>query len=300
MVGSLRAPPVACASPSAGSLQVPVVCASPPASCDAAAARAAQAAQSPLVLDEWLDSKLRERLELLVRSGVANGAGGGLTASAGLKADLAQAREEKEELTTAVRRLQERQELTCRELSDLQRQTEQHESALEEARRSEREYREKYERLQHATLQMAEGLAQSASEAKPGVERSSGTRAVVHSGADDGCGPQRWAFPTRLADEWAGHDASVSTLDATPAPHTHGANTSRSSLTLETPVPERRRFGSSMLSPSGSSGVKQTPPAFTSVIKVMDCAPGTAQYVVLAPASPGKADGMPRLPLFRP
>lgn len=257
-------------------------------------------AQSPINLDEWLDSKLRERLEVLVHSRGASGASVGPAVSMELKAELAQAREEKEELATVVRRLQERQELTSRELSDLQRQSDQHEAALEEARRSEREYRERYERLQNVTLQMAEGLAQSASDEnaqRPGVEKP--CQMAAHAGADDGCGPQRWAVQTGMADEWASH-ASVSTLDATPAPKAPEASTSRSSLTLETPVPERRRCDSSLLSPSGSSGVKKTPPAFTSVIKVMDGVPGSAQYVVLAPASPGKADILPRLPLFRP
>lgn len=285
MMGSLRA------SPLAGSFQAPLVCVSPPAPGDAATA---QAVQSPMVLDEWLDSKLRERLELLVRSG---GASTGPAVSVELKAELAQAREEKEELATVVRRLQERQELTSRELSDLQRQSEQHEAALEDARRSEREYRARYERLQHATLQMAEGLAQSASDAKPAVERP-GPRAV-HAGADDGCGPQRQApkeVRTCLADVWASYGTGGSAREATPAPNAQGASMSRSSLTLETPVPERRRFDSSMLSPSCS----KTPPAFTSVIKVTDGVPGSAHYVVLAPASPGDSDGLPRLPLFRP
>lgn len=251
-----------------------------------------------MILDEWLDSKLRERLELLVRSG---GASAGRAVSGELKAELAQAREEKEELATVVRRLQQRQELTCRELSDLQRQTEQREAALEEARRSEREYRERYERLQHVTLQMAEGLAQSASDAKPPVDTPG--LSTVHAGADDGCGPQRRApkeVRTRLADVWASYGTGISTSDATPAPNAQGADMSRSSLTLETPMPERRRFDSSMLSPSCSSCVKKTPPAFTSVIKVTDGVPGSTHYVVLAPAPPGDSDDLPRLPLFRP
>lgn len=246
-----------------------------------------------MVLDEWLDSKLRERLALLVRSG---GAGGGPAVSVEFKAELAQARQEKEELSTVVRRLQERQELTSRELLGLQRQSEQHEAALEESRRSEREYRERYERLQHVTLQMAEGLVHSASDAKPGVERP-GPRAV-HAGADDGCGPQKQApkeVRTCLADVWA----SYGTEGPTP-PNAQGGSMSRSSLTMETPVPERRRFDNSMLSPSCSSCVKPTPPAFTSVIKVSDGQQGNAQYLVLAPVSPGDSDDLPRLPLFRP